>query len=98
MPTGPQEHVGFLGILGLWEGGSSGIPRPVLLRRDAHMVMDPRHGCSGEEPVLGVWLSALVSGEAGVSGPLPFPSQALLCLMMERGVFCLPGPSDWPGA
>ena len=43
-------------------------------------------------------LRALVSGEAGVSGPLPFSSQALLCLMMESGVFCLPGPSDWPGA
>ena len=46
--------MGFLCTLGLWDGGGSGIPRPVLLRRDAPMVMDPWHGCSGEEPVLGV--------------------------------------------
>lgn len=55
--------MGFLGTLGLWEGGGSGSPRPVLLRRDASMVMDPRHGCSGEELVLGVWLSAQGSGQ-----------------------------------
>lgn len=55
--------MGFLGTLGLWEGGGSGIPRPVLLRRDAYMVTDRRHGCSGEELVLGVWLSAQGSGQ-----------------------------------
>lgn len=53
---------------------------------------------SGCDQGSGSGLRALVRGEAGVSAPLLFPSQALLYLMMERGVFCLPGPSDWPGA
>ena len=33
--------------MGLWEGGDNGIPRPVFLRRDASMVMDPRQGALG---------------------------------------------------
>ena len=59
--------MGLLGTLGLWEGGGSGIPRPVLLRRDAPIVMDPRHGCSGEEPVLGV-IRGLAQGSGLWSG------------------------------